>query len=74
MKQIVIFRTNNRFNMVTPKQWKRSLGKFNETVQNTARQCAITEETFEQFAHLTHRKEVQAYLREVWMRGNAYSS
>lgn len=74
MKQVVIFRTSSRFNMVTLKEWKRNLGKFNETIQNTARRCAITEETFSQFAHLTHRQEVQAYLKEVWIRGNAYSN
>lgn len=66
MKKIVIFRMNNRFNMLTPKQWKKSADKFGETVQETARTRSISEETFKQFSHLTHRKEVQIYLKEVW--------
>lgn len=67
MKQIVIFRTSSRFNMVTPKEWKRSASKLDESVRNTARQRKISEETFNQFKNLTHRQEVQAYLKEVWI-------
>jgi hypothetical protein len=67
MKQVVIFRTSSRFNMVTPKQWKNSANNFEATVRETARVRKISDETFSQFKNLTHRREVQAYLREVWM-------
>jgi hypothetical protein len=67
MKKIVIFRTNSRFNMVTPKQWEKNAHKLGETVAATARTKSISEATFRQFAHLTHRKEVQTYLKEVWL-------
>ena len=67
MKPVVIFRTNSRFNMVTPKQWKSSANRFEAAVQKTARMRKISDDTFRQFKNLTHRREVQAYLKEVWM-------
>jgi hypothetical protein len=67
MKQVVIFRTNSRFNMVTPKQWKNGAHKLEVAVQETARMRKIPDETFNQFKNLTHRREVQAYLKEVWI-------
>jgi hypothetical protein len=67
MKKIVIFRTGSKFNLVTTKQWKKSLENLSEVVVATARIRSISEETFRQFKHLTHRSEVQAYLKEVWM-------
>jgi hypothetical protein len=69
MQKIVIFRTNSRFNMVTPKQWNSSKNKLSIEVQDTARVRKIDEATFSQFKNLEHRKEVQQYLREVWCHG-----
>lgn len=66
MKQIVIFRTNSRFNMVTPKEWNKSAKRFEESVQQTARTRRIPEETFNQFKNREHRQEVQNYLRAAW--------
>jgi hypothetical protein len=67
MKKIVIFRTNSRFNMVTPKQWKASGPILGKAVQETARVRDIPNETFRQFKNITHRREVQNYLKEVWL-------
>jgi hypothetical protein len=67
MKKVVIFRTGSKFNLVTPKQWEKSRQNLPETAIETARNRSITDETFKQFVHLTHRKEVQIYLKEVWM-------
>lgn len=67
MKKVVIFRTGSKFNLATPRQWKKSLQKLSDTVIASARVRSITDETYRQFVHLTHRKEVQTYLKEVWM-------
>jgi hypothetical protein len=53
--------------MVTPKQWKNGAHKLEVAVQETARMRKIPDETFNQFKNLTHRREVQAYLKEVWI-------
>jgi hypothetical protein len=52
--------------MVTSHKWKKAKLKFDIDVQNTARERKVADVTYKQFAHLTHRSEVQNYLRLVW--------